>query len=137
MALLLDTYASKIRTLGVFWFVFAGLRLLGGIAGMTFLRGTMGHHFGPWGHNPWTQGDLGDWWFGPALMHLIWVSVLIKVGLALAAGWGLMERAQWGRFVALVAAFLSILAIPFGTVLAIFTFVLLLGYRNSTLYNQL
>jgi hypothetical protein len=57
--------------------------------------------------------------------------------LALAAGWGLMERAPWGRIVAIVAAFLSLLRFPFGTALGIWTLVVLLGYRNSTLYEQL
>jgi hypothetical protein len=48
-----------------------------------------------------------------------------------------MERTQWGRIVASVAAFLIILKIPFGTALGIWTLVVLLGYRNTTLYDQL
>jgi hypothetical protein len=56
--------------------------------------------------------------------------------MALVAGWGLWERTGWGRIVAIVAAFLNILKFPFGTALGIWTLVLLLGYRNSTLYQQ-
>jgi hypothetical protein len=48
-----------------------------------------------------------------------------------------MERSQWGRIVAIVAAFLSILKFPIGTALGIWTLVVLLGYRNTTLYDQL
>jgi hypothetical protein len=48
-----------------------------------------------------------------------------------------MERSEWGRIVAIVAAFLSILKFPFGTALGIWTLVMLLGYRNTTLYDQL
>jgi hypothetical protein len=70
-------------------------------------------------------------------MHLIWVAVLVRGALAVAAGWGLMERTQWGRIVAIVAAILSLLKFPFGTALGIWTLVVLLGYRNSTLYEQL
>jgi hypothetical protein len=48
-----------------------------------------------------------------------------------------MEHSQWGRIVAIVAAFLSLLKFPFGTALGIWTLVVLLGYRNSSLYEQL
>jgi hypothetical protein len=63
--------------------------------------------------------------------------LMLRSGLAFVAGWGLMERAPWGRVVAIVAAFLSILKIPFGTAIAIWTLVMLLGYRNTSLYDQL
>jgi hypothetical protein len=39
--------------------------------------------------------------------------------------------------VAIVAAFLSVLKFPFGTAMGIWTLVMLLGYRNTTLYGQL
>ena len=63
--------------------------------------------------------------------------VVVRSALAFAAGWGLMERTPWGRIVAIVASFLSLLKIPVGTALGIWTLVTLLGYRNSTLYDQL
>jgi hypothetical protein len=70
-------------------------------------------------------------------MQFAWVILLVRAGLALAAGWGLMERTQWGRVVAIVAAFFNVLKFPFGTALAIWTLVVLLGYRNATLYDDL
>jgi hypothetical protein len=48
-----------------------------------------------------------------------------------------MERAPWGRIVAIVAAILSLLRFPCGTALGIWTLVVLLGNRNATLYEQL
>ena len=135
MAYLVATYASKIKTLGIFWIVYAGLNLLFGFMGMAFLR-AFSNHWG-WSHGPWGDGFPFGPWFGPAMIHFAFVVVLVRTALALAAGWGLMERAQWGRFVALVAAFLNILKFPFGTAIAVFTLVLLLGYRNNTLYSQL
>jgi hypothetical protein len=132
----IGTYASKIKTLGVFWFIYAGVRLVLGFVGMAFLHSFWGNnHWGPWNHGPW--GTPFGPWFGPAILHLAWVVIVVRVGLAIAAGWGLMERSQWGRFVALVAAFLNILDFPFGTALAIFTLIMLLGYRNNALYNEL
>jgi hypothetical protein len=86
---------------------------------------------------PWANGPMPPMGFMPAILHFAWVFLVLRAALALAAGWGLMERAPWGRIVAIVAAFLSLLRFPFGTALGIWTLVVLLGYRNSTLYEQL
>jgi uncharacterized membrane protein (DUF2068 family) len=75
-------------------------------------------------------------WLGPALIHFVWVFVVVRAALAFAAGYGLMHREPWGRIVALVSAFVNILKFPFGTALAIWTLVTLLGYRNTTLYDH-
>ena len=48
-----------------------------------------------------------------------------------------MQHAPWGRGVAIVAGFLTLLKFPFGTALGIWTLVTLMGYRNATLYDQL
>jgi hypothetical protein len=135
MNFLVDAYGGKIKTLAIFWFIYAGLSFLVCIMGMAFVRAWTSH-FG-WGHGPWNSDFPFGSWFGPTLVHLAFVFVFLRSALALAAGWGLMERAPWGRFVALVAAFLNLLKFPFGTALGIFTLVLLLGYRNNTLYHEL
>ncbi|HEU5350001.1 MAG TPA: hypothetical protein VFU55_00270 [Terracidiphilus sp.] len=132
----LQTYAGRIRALGIVWFVYAGLELLFGLIGMTFASPFLMHSFGPWGHG-FDHGPLGPGWFGPALIHFIWAIILVRVALALIAGWGLMERAPWGRVVAIVAAVFSLIKFPLGTAMGIWTLVTLLGYRNSTLYDQL
>jgi hypothetical protein len=127
-----QNYESKVKTLSIVWFIYAGFSLLVGIAGLTFARAFFSGGFGPWMH-----GDAPPFWLGPAFFHMIWVFLLIRSGLALAAGWGLMERAPWGRSVAIVAAIFSLLKFPFGTALGIWTLVVLLGYRNTSLYQQL
>jgi hypothetical protein len=68
---------------------------------------------------------------------MAWTFLFIRTGLALAAGWLLMERSRSGRIVALAAAFLCLFHPIVGTVLGIWTMVVLLGYRNTTLYEQL
>ena len=128
----LESYAGKIKALGIFWFVYAALVITTGLAGLAFANAFLSGHFGPWGHGP-----MPPWFFGPAFLKFAWVVIVVRAGLALVAGWGLMERCQWGRIVAIVAAFLSILKFPFGTALGIWTLVMLLGYRNTTLYDQL
>lgn len=135
MAYLVEIYASKVKTLGIFWFIYAGLSLVTGFVGLAILRAVF-HHSGDWDSGSWGHGPLGPWFF-PAVVHFARTRIILRTCLALAAGFGLMERAQWGRFVALVAAFLNIFNFPFGTALAIVTLVLLLGYRNNALYQQL
>jgi hypothetical protein len=133
----LESYAGKVKALAIVWFVYAGISLLLGVAGLTFAHAFFSNQFGHWGHGPWGNGSMPPEWFGPAIIHLIWVALLVRSALALIAGWGLMERTQWGRIVAIIAAVLSLLKFPFGTALGIWTLVLLLGYRNTTLYEQL
>lgn len=128
----LESYSGKLRALAIFWYVYAGLSLLLGFAGITFARAFMSGSFGPWMHGP-----MPPMWLGPAFLHFIWIFLVLRAGLAVAAGWGLMEHAQWGRLVAIVASVFCILKFPFGTALAIWTLVTLLGYRNSSLYDQL
>ncbi len=130
----LANYAGRIKALSIVWFVYGGLSLAMGILGIffaeTFLNSPWMHS--PWGHQPWRPEMMV-----PALLHFAWVFLLLRSGLAFVAGWGLMEQTSWGRIVAIVAAFLSLLRIPIGTALGIWTLVTLLGYRNTTLYDQL
>lgn len=132
-----ESYAGKIKALSIVWFIYAGLSMLLGILGLAFAGAVIAGHFGPWTRGPWAGGPFRPEWFGPSFIHFAWMLVVLRSGLALVAAWGLMERTQWGRIVAIVAAFLCILKFPFGTALAIWTLVTLLGYRNSTLYDQL
>jgi hypothetical protein len=131
-----ESYAGKVKALSIVWFIYAAFSLLTGIAALTFAQAFFSNHFGAWGHGPWSNGP-GPEWFGPAILHFVWVVLMVRTGLALVAAWGLLERTQWGRIVAIVAAFLSLLKFPFGTALGIWTLVVLLGYRNTTLYEQL
>lgn len=133
----LENYAAKIRALSVVWYIYAGLALVVGLIGLSFAHALFGGHFGPWMHGPWGGAPFPPNFFGPAILHLAWIGIFTRVALALAAAWGLQEHAPWGRIVAIVAAIFSILKFPFGTALAIWTLVVLLGYRNSSLYDQL
>jgi hypothetical protein len=128
----LQTYSSRVRALSIVWFVYGGLSLAFGFLGMMFASSFFHGGFGPWG-----TGFGPGWWFGPALMRFAWSILIVRSALALLAGWGLMERTSWGRVIAIVAALTSLLRIPIGTALGIWTLVSLLGYRNTTLYDQL
>jgi hypothetical protein len=133
----LESYAGKVKALSIVWFIYAGYALLTGVLGLAFANAFFSGHFGPWMHGPWARGPFPPGLFGPMILRFAWMAVVVRVGLAAVAGWGLYERAQWGRIVAIVAAILSLLRFPLGTALGIWTLVVLLGYRNSTLYEQL
>lgn len=133
----LQNYAGKVRALGVVWLVYAAVALLTGIIGLAFAHAFLSGHFGPWMNGPWARGPMPPFWFAPSILRFAWIFIFLRVGLALAAGIGLLERAPWGRVMAIVAAILCLLKFPFGTAMGIWTLVVLLGYRNSTLYDQL
>lgn len=133
----LESYAGKIRALSLVWVLYAGYSVLRGIAGLAFFHAFVTNHFGNWANHPWSDGNGPPAWLGQAIFHAVWISVLIRVALALVAAWGLHERSQWGRILAIIAAVLNLLHPLVGTALGIWTMVVLLGYRNSTLYEQL
>jgi len=129
-------YASKMRALSTVWYIYGGLSLVLGFMGMIWANAFFSGH-GPWMHGPWAHGPFPPFWFMPTIIRFGWLYIIARSGLAIMAGYGLMERAPWGRIVAIIAAFVNIIKIPFGTALAIWTLVMLMGYRNTTLYDQL
>ncbi|HUX43239.1 MAG TPA: hypothetical protein VMV57_00680 [Terracidiphilus sp.] len=133
----LQNYAGRVRALSICWFVYGGLSLLLGFVGMSFASHFLMRAFGPWGHGPFNNGSMGQEWMGPAIIHFAWAIIVVRSALAFIAGWGLMERAPWGRVVAVVAGVISLIKFPIGTAIGIWTLVTLLGYRNSTLYDHL
>jgi hypothetical protein len=137
LAFQLENYAGKVKALGVVWLIYSAVALVTGIAGLAFANAFFSGHYGPWMYGPWARGPMPPMGFGPAILRFAWVFLLVRVGLAAVAGWGLVERAPWGRVVAIVAACVSLIKFPFGTAMGIWTLVMLLGYRNSTLYEQL
>ncbi len=130
--LLVRNYAGKVRVLGVLWFVYAALSVLAGFAGLAFL-----HTFLSGGFGSWMGGSAPPAWVLPAIVHFAWIVIAIRAILAAVAGWGLLERAQWGRIIAIVAGILALIRFPLGTALGIATLIILLGSRNSALYEQL
>jgi hypothetical protein len=126
-------YADKVKAVAICWFVYAGITLFLGTIGMAFANAFFSHHFGNWGTGPWGNSH----WLFPAMMHFAWMILVFRSGLAIAAGVGLLQRTEWGRIAAIVSAFLSLLHPPLGTALGIWTLIVLLGYKNSRLYEQI
>ncbi len=127
----LDNYRGKLRALSIVWLVYAAVTLLLGFAGLTFARAFFAHgHFGPW-----IGGPVPPAWM--PIIHLAWIALSVRTIVAVVAAWGLMEHAAWGRILAIIVAIISLLHFPLGTALGIWTLVMLLGSRNTLLYEQL
>ncbi len=128
----------RVQALAVGWLVYAALIALTGMAGLAFAHAWMGGHMGDFG--PW----VGHGWGRPLGMRMplfwlkfSWIGLGFRVGLTVAAGLGLMQRASWGRWVAIVAAVFSLFHFPFGTGLGIWTLVVLAGAPNAAGYEVL
>jgi hypothetical protein len=133
----LQNYAGKVKALAVVWYIFAGYSLLRALIWMGFANAFLSGPFGDWAREHWMHGGYPSNSFAMAIMQFGWLLISAEAVLALCTAWGLTKRASWGRIVAIVAAILSLIKFPFGTALGIWTLVVLLGYRNSTLYEQL
>jgi hypothetical protein len=116
--------AGHLRTLGILWIAFSALRLLPRLVFFTF-----------WRHNDWFLGSdfpfVGHW-LGPLVgLALVWSA------LGVITGWGLLERQPWARMLAIVLACFSLIHIPFGTVLGIYTLWALLPAQSEQEYRQI
>lgn len=132
-ALELERYAGKIRILGILWLVFGGLSLLAGLAALHLAHNLFSGGFGPWEQYQHMFPD----WFLRAAIHFVLATIILRAIVCAIAGWGLLERTQWGRIMAIIAAVICMLKFPFGTAIGIATLVILLGCRNSALYDNL
>jgi hypothetical protein len=72
---------------------------------------------------------------GIVVTAIVWGVVVSLLGIW--AGLALLQRGRAGRTIALVAAFLSLLSIPVGTALGIYTLVVLLPEGASRNYARL
>ena len=71
------------------------------------------------------------------MFSLLAFLVLIKALAGFAAGWGLLERQSWGRVLTLVLGFVSLINIPLGTALGVYTIWVLLPPQAEEEYRRL
>jgi len=124
----------QVNALAVGWFVYSGLAAFFGLLGLAFWNASTGGRLGELGSLCCRIGHSGhgSFWIGFAC-----VALLVHVGLGFSAGFGLMQKTTWGRWVAIVAGFLAILHFPLGTAMAIWTLVVLLKAPNAAGYGAM
>jgi hypothetical protein len=124
-------FGRTMRRLRRFWFLFAGLNVALGALGVFLVQFGMSRQAGPW--EPWPHPPLIDWTF---VGGSGWTLLIVRTGLALAAGMGLRDRTDWVRLMTGIAAIIAMTQFPFGLLLGAYTLVKLLGKRNAQLFKR-
>lgn len=118
------SYGSRVQRhlqpLGVLWCVYGALRLVRGVLAIFFLRAFGMRGFGGWPFWWHSGGPFAGPWIH-ALLPIIGVITVVWAALALLTGYALLTRKPWGRVLAIVAGVLSLIRIPFGTALGVYT----------------
>jgi hypothetical protein len=122
--------ARHAHLLGILWIAYSALSLIGG-AVLMIVSHTI---FGPLGL-PSMRG--GPPMFIRPLLSAIAVVLLVKAAVGIAAGLGLLQRQDWGRILAIVLGVVSLINIPFGTALGIYTLWVLVSPGADKEYEAL
>lgn len=123
--------ARHLQTLAILWFAASALNLIGAVV-LIILGNTLFAHHMERIHPPWVFPG-----FLQALFTCLGFIVLIKALAGFAAGWGLLERQSWARLLTLVLAFISLINIPLGTALGIYSLWVLLARGADEEYRRL
>jgi hypothetical protein len=115
------------RILGVCWLLYGIFRLLMGIW-LVLFSGTATVMFGA------LLSRVADPFALMSEFHIVYAAIVVLAFLCglvgLLAGLALLANQRPARMLALLAAFLSISEIPFGTTLGIYTLIVLLPFRG-------
>jgi len=128
--------ANHLKVMGVLWLVYSIFRIVASAGTLAF-----SHYFIPM-MSSFTPHDSDtpdvSWVFGFMQGAYIFWFILGVVGgiLGIAAAIGLLQRLLWGRVVALIAAFVCLISIPFGTAMAIYTMIILFSSGDDENYRK-
>ena len=120
---------EHVRLVGILWMAYSSLHVVGGVLiliALTLFAGAS-HHGLPPGVTVWLR---------PLFTFIAWF-ILAKAAAGFIAGWGLLQRQDWARTVALVVSFIALLNVPIGTTLGIYTLWVLLPMQSDDEYKAL
>jgi hypothetical protein len=124
----MDKHAQLI---GILWIVYGVLSLLGGIVVLVVLLSLSAIP-------DISYGDLGR--SGPHVLRIIAVcfsSLLFVIGIPkIIGGLGLQKHREWARILVMILAFLSLLNIPLGTALGVYSIVYLMKPEMIELFKH-
>jgi hypothetical protein len=130
----IQALSSNVRMLGILWPLYSMFRLIfiawGIFSGRMMPR--IWIRSWPPQVNPYRFAPIVH---GIVVTAIVWGVVVSLLGIG--AGLALLRRGRAGRMIALVAAFLSLISIPFGTALGIYTLVVLLSEGANRDYARL
>jgi hypothetical protein len=117
---------DHVKIIGILWIVFGAMSLLAAALLFTLL---MGVSFIPDIESP-ASGIL-------RFIGFFLGSFLALLGLPkIIGGWGLLKGQEWGRILTLIVSFLSLLNIPFGTALGIYSIIILMNKETAAQFQK-
>jgi hypothetical protein len=123
---------EHVRLVGILWMAYSALHAVGGVVVIIVAQVIFGHMMNiPNGPPPEVTV-----WLRPILSVVGWL-LLVKAAAGFIAGWGLLQRQDWARTVALVVGFVALLNVPLGTALGIYTLWVLLPAQSDEEYKAL
>jgi zinc-ribbon domain len=128
--------ARHAQLLGILWIGYSAFTAIGAFFIMVFfshmvpfiIQSTPPQHNGP-------PPELIFGWMRP-FMHMLSIFLLCKAAVGIVAGIGLLQRAEWSRVLALVVGCISLINLPFGTALGIYTLWVLLSPNAEMEFRQ-
>jgi len=117
--------AGHMRLLAILWFAVSAFRMIPGLVLLTI--------FGAGGGFLPVEVPA----FVPGLLQMIGFAFIGAAAVGLVAGWGLLERQPWARMLAIVLGAISLVDVPFGTALGIYTLWVLLPAQSEAEFNQI
>ena len=123
---------EHVRLVGILWMAYSALHAVGGVMVIMVAQVIFGRVI----HIPNGPPPEVTVWLRPILSFVGWL-LLVKAAAGLIAGWGLLQRQEWARTVALVVGFVALLNVPIGTALGIYTLWVLLPAQSDEEYKAL
>lgn len=123
-----DSMARHVHLLGILWLVLGALTMIGGLAVLVVAHTV----FGPRG----VAVEDAPHFLRP-LLTLVGFAILAKAALTFILGIGLLQRQSWARVLGIVLGIISLLHVPFGTALGIYTLWVLLSADAEQRYARL
>jgi hypothetical protein len=123
---------EHVRLVGILWLAYSALHAVGGVVIIMVAQVIFGHVI----HIPNGPPPEITAWLRPILSVIGWL-LLVKATAGFIAGWGLLQRQEWARTLALVVGFVALLNVPIGTVLGIYTLWVLLPAQSDEEYKVL
>ena len=123
---------EHIRLVGILWIAYSALHVVVGIAAIIVANTIFGRYIHFQGGPP----PEITVWLRPLISFVGWL-ILAKAAAGFFAGWGLLQKEDWARTVALVVGFVALLNVPIGTALGIYTLWVLLPTQSDDEYKAL
>jgi hypothetical protein len=129
--------AGHLKVMGILWIVYSAFRVLMGVGALA-----ISHFVLPMMSNLMPRD--ADFSGFPAIVNLLraiyafsFFFSLVTAIIGVIAAIGLLQHRPWGRVMGLIAAFVSVLNIPFGTGLAVYTMIILFSSGDDENYRHL